>query len=79
MSRARPLLDLMMPVMDGFTVLEHLRADERTHDVPVIVLTAMALDDVRARCEAVGVTRFLTEPFEPDHLTSFLAELSLAA
>jgi len=46
MQRLRPalvLLDLMMPELDGFGVLEAMREDERTRDVPVVVLTAQAL------------------------------------
>jgi CheY-like chemotaxis protein len=39
------LLDLMMPVMDGFDTLQHLREDPRTADVPVVVLTAKDLTD----------------------------------
>jgi threonine synthase len=37
------ILDLMMPEVDGFAVLDALRADEATHDIPVIVVTAKAL------------------------------------
>jgi threonine synthase len=44
------ILDLMMPEMDGFTVLDALRADPATHDIPVIVVTAKELTpDERAR------------------------------
>jgi CheY-like chemotaxis protein len=37
------ILDLMMPVMDGFAVLEHMRSDFRLQDVPVVVVTAKTL------------------------------------
>ena len=46
MAQTRPdlvLLDLMMPEMDGFAVLEAMREDERTRSIPVIVLTAQLL------------------------------------
>ena len=46
MAQTRPdlvLLDLMMPEMDGFAVLEAMREDERTRNIPVIVLTAQLL------------------------------------
>ena len=47
------LLDLMMPRMDGFTFLEHVRADERFDHLPVVVLTAKTLDEQeRMRLEA---------------------------
>src|SRR3954469_2413800 len=44
------LMDLMMPVMDGYGTLEALRTDERTADIPVVVLSAIASDAARQRC-----------------------------
>src|SRR4249920_4269731 len=44
------VLDLMLPLMDGYGVLEHLLADERTRDIPVLVLTAKAQREDRVRC-----------------------------
>jgi CheY-like chemotaxis protein len=77
-QRQRPdaiVLDLMMPVMDGYQVLAELRDDERTKDVPVVVLTAVALDETRERVEAAGAATFLTKPFEPKNLSRALASL----
>jgi CheY-like chemotaxis protein len=71
------VLDLMMPVMDGYGVLGALHKDRRTSDVPVVVLTAKALPDEEARCVELGARRFLTKPFDPldlaDELESLLA------
>ena len=55
------LLDLIMPVMDGFAVLEHVRSDERMKQIPVIVLTA----DKNAELTALqrGTADFITKPF----------------
>ncbi|MBQ6668928.1 MAG: EAL domain-containing protein, partial [Deltaproteobacteria bacterium] len=55
------LLDLIMPVMDGFAVLEHVRCDERMKQIPVIVLTA----DKNAELTALqrGAADFITKPF----------------
>jgi two-component system chemotaxis response regulator CheY len=64
------VLDLMMPVMDGFGVLEALQRDVRTARIPVVVLTAMAAPDMRARCEQAGARRVLTKPFEPSTLAA---------
>jgi CheY-like chemotaxis protein len=47
-------LDLMMPVMDGFAVLEALRNDERTDSVPVLVLAAIATDHTAQQCYNLG-------------------------
>jgi CheY-like chemotaxis protein len=77
-QRQRPdaiVLDLMMPVMDGYQVLEQLRNDPRTRDVPVVVLSAVALDETRERVEAGGASAFLTKPFEPDQLSRALSSL----
>ena len=40
------VLDLMMPVMDGFTALEALRGDERTAEIPVVILSALGSAEV---------------------------------
>ena len=55
------LLDLMMPEMDGFTVLDHLRARDATRGIPVIILTARMLSDEELeRCNR-GVAAILTK------------------
>jgi CheY-like chemotaxis protein len=72
MARAeRPdviLLDVMMPEVNGFQVLERLRADPETASIPVILLTALAQRrDVELAIEA-GVAGYITKPFEPEDL-----------
>jgi two-component system sensor histidine kinase/response regulator len=63
------LLDLAMPVMDGFQVLEHLRSDRRTQRTPVIVLTANYRDaDMVERGLALGATEYLTKPLQMEEL-----------
>ncbi|MEE9548862.1 MAG: response regulator [Candidatus Binatia bacterium] len=59
------LLDVMMPMMDGYEVLKHLKADGRWRDVPVIMISA--LDDIKsvARCIERGAEDYLPKPFEP--------------
>lgn len=59
------LLDIMMPIMDGFTVLAHLKADNKTRHIPVIVISAM--DDINsvARGISLGAEDYLPKPFEP--------------
>jgi CheY-like chemotaxis protein len=64
------VLDLMMPVMDGFGVLDALRTDGRTAQIPVVVLTALAAPDMRDRCEQAGASRVMTKPFEPSTLAA---------
>ena len=62
------VLDLMMPIMDGFSLLEALRGNERTASVPVMVLSARSDNDARRQCEAFGVKTYLQKPFESDEL-----------
>ena len=58
------LLDIMMPGMDGFEVAKVLKADERTKNVPIIVVTA--LDDRKSRLYAlnIGAEEFITKPVD---------------
>jgi DNA-binding response OmpR family regulator len=58
------LLDLMMPHLDGFAVLEALRADRSEILLPVIVLTADANEETKLRSLRAGATDFLLKPFD---------------
>src|SRR5262245_24157233 len=69
------VLDLMMPVMDGYAVLAELAKDARTVDVPVVVLSAKAIPDEADRVTDAGARRFLEKPFDPDALTRELDAL----
>ena len=62
------VLDLMMPVMDGFAALEALRRDERTAEIPVVILSALGSTDVRQRCHDLGARAFLQKPYNPEDL-----------
>ena len=56
------LLDMEMPEMDGFEVLEHLHADRRLRDVPVIVTSSLEGLDHVVRCIELGAEDFLSKP-----------------
>lgn len=74
---ARPdaiLLDLMMPVMDGYEVLRQLKSGESTREIPVMVLTAKSSPHDRRRCEDMGAAGFITKPFD---LAELRAELDV--
>src|SRR5216110_2247050 len=58
------LLDLMMPHVDGFTVLESLRAAAGESFLPIIVLTADANETTKLRALRAGATDFLLKPFD---------------
>ncbi|WP_119065433.1 response regulator transcription factor [Aggregatilinea lenta] len=65
------LLDLMMPDMDGWEVYQQMRADERTKNTPVIVVTAKAqsIDKVLG-LHIAKVNDYITKPFGPSELLS---------
>ena len=59
------ILDWMMPGMSGMEVVEALRADPATREIPVLMLTARTQARDRAKAEAVGVDGYLEKPFSP--------------
>jgi DNA-binding response OmpR family regulator len=67
------VLDLMLPEVSGFDVLESLRADAELHATPVVVLTAWS--HAMAEAEEKGADRFIAKPFEPEELEAAVEEL----
>lgn len=64
------VIDVNMPGRDGLEILRILRADPRHEAMPVIMLTAGGLADVRARAAELGVAAFFTKPFSPVELAA---------
>jgi diguanylate cyclase (GGDEF)-like protein len=62
------LMDVMMPRVDGFEALRRLRADGRTSDIPVIMVTAKAQAADKVSGLAEGADDYVTKPFDPDEL-----------
>lgn len=62
------LLDVVMPEMDGYTVLKYLRADLRTKSIPVIAVTARP--GVKELFDIEGVKGYIVKPFEDEDLMS---------
>ncbi len=60
------LLDVMMPDMDGYQVLQALKADAATRDIPVIFVTAMDSVEGETHGLALGAVDYITKPFNPD-------------
>ena len=76
--RERPallVLDLMLPGLSGFEVLEQLRADDATRDVAVLMLTARREEPDRIRGLALGADDYLTKPFAPQELVLRVAAI----
>jgi len=79
-ERASPLLvllDLNMPVLDGYQVLERMKADKRTKNIPVIILTTT--DDTRevSRCYELGCSVYVTKPVDYEKFTLAIRNLGL--
>lgn len=64
------ILDIGLPEMDGWQVLDHLRNDGRTQQLPVLVLTAHAEEESRRRADEGGANAFVTKPFQPNDFRS---------
>lgn len=59
------LLDIMMPKMNGYEVLEHLKANPNQRDVPVIVISALGELESVVKCIELGAEDYLFKPFNP--------------
>lgn len=59
------LMDVSIPVMNGWTVTQHLKEGRDTSDIPVIIVTAHAFPEDVRRAETVGSDAFLTKPCNP--------------
>ena len=68
------LLDIMLPVMNGYQVLEQLKADQSLSHIPVIITTALDEADGKATCMELGAEDYLTKPFNPVLLKSRISD-----
>jgi DNA-binding response OmpR family regulator len=66
------VLDIMMPDISGFEVLEHVRATPALADLPVIMLTAKASPQDRERAKDMGADAYIVKPFGPHDLVRTL-------
>ena len=71
------LLDLNLPVLDGYQVLERMKIDERTKRIPVIILTTT--DDPRevSRCYELGCNVYITKPVDYEQFSEAIRSLGL--
>ena len=70
-KEARPdliILDLMMPLMDGFEVCRRLKNDVQTSSIPVVVLTALEQEEAAKKAISLGAEGYLVKPFEQESL-----------
>ena len=69
------VLDVMMPYMDGFEVLKTIRREPETENLPVIMLTAKAQDKDVFEGYHYGADMYLTKPFNPMELVTFVKRI----
>jgi two-component system, sensor histidine kinase and response regulator len=69
------LMDLQMPVMDGYGATEAIRADPQNARLPIAAMTANAMAEERERCLGVGMNGFIPKPIDPELLWRVIAEL----
>jgi CheY-like chemotaxis protein len=71
------LLDLNLPVIDGYTVLKRIKADERTRRIPVVVLTTTDNPQEIERCFELGCNMYITKPIASEQFSDALKKLAL--
>ena len=68
------ILDIMMPIMDGFEACRRLKEDKDTCAIPVIFLTAKGQEADRSKGLDVGAVDFITKPFSPRRLVEKVSQ-----
>jgi two-component system sensor histidine kinase/response regulator len=66
------LMDMQMPVLDGIGATLEIRKDERFKTLPIVAMTANAMQQDKERCLTAGMVDFVTKPIEPDQLWAAL-------
>ncbi len=69
------LLDMSLPIMDGWTAAGHLKANPTTKDIPIIALTAHAMAEDKEKALAAGCDDYDTKPVEFKRLLGKITEL----
>ncbi|MEO5334582.1 MAG: response regulator [Magnetococcus sp. YQC-5] len=69
------LMDIQMPVMDGYEATQAIRGNPRFEHLPIIAMTAHAMASDRAKCSAVGMNDHISKPIDPKRLFNLLTTL----
>ncbi|MGZ4969898.1 MAG: response regulator [Methylobacter sp.] len=68
------LMDLEMPIMDGYEATRIIRSEAQFDDLPIIAMTAHAMSDVREKCLRTGMNGYVTKPIDVDELLKNLVD-----
>jgi two-component system cell cycle response regulator DivK len=69
------LMDVQLPKMSGLDATRTLRADARTSEIPIVIITSFALSGDREKAAAAGATRYLAKPYSPRELMTLVREI----
>lgn len=69
------ILDIMMPGLDGISILKMMKNDEKLKDIKVIMLTALSKESDIVSCLDIGADDYITKPFSPSELSSRIKKI----
>ena len=69
------IMDIMMPIMDGYQAMREIRAQRSLKEVPIIALTARAMPEEQEKCMAAGANDYLTKPVDIERLLTLMRVL----
>ncbi len=72
------LMDVQLPSKDGLTVTRELKADAATQHIPIVAVTALAMEGDEERCIEAGCDGYLSKPFDPDDMLAIVEEFLTA-
>ncbi len=70
------IVDIMMPIMDGYQVITKVREQKRFKNLPIIALTAKAMDEDREKCLQAGANEYLAKPVDMEKLFAIMRRLT---
>ena len=71
------LTDLEMPRMNGLELTDHLRANEKTQNIPIIMITSRSTEKHKQEAERIGVSAYMTKPYDEDKLLSLIQNIGV--
>ncbi|WP_312765540.1 response regulator [Epilithonimonas sp.] len=70
------LMDMMMPEIDGYQAIGMIRKIDRLHHIPIIAVTAQAMEEDRQKCIDAGATDYIKKPIDVDQLLNVIEKVS---